>query len=192
MPQDETKPTTETSAAALSEGEEQAVVADAIQDYNGSTILGDPMSVSLALGSLGWVVAMLAAAVAFHRSGAGWPVTLLVGFAAVFAACVFMAPRGPPSLLWWQRIALAVVILGGVVAIELSQYLSFNPVRSAFVLGVQGRYFTPFAAVAAFALSNSLLNRPSFELFCKLVCSLFVVSAHTCAFLILARAAGKV
>jgi uncharacterized membrane protein len=131
------------------------------------------------VGRLGWLNIRL-------------PAWIPVGFAAVFAACVFMAPRDPPSLLWWQRIALAVVILGGVVAIELSQYLSFNPVRSAFVLGVQGRYFTPFAAVAAFALSNSLLNRPSFELFCKLVCSLFVLSAHTCAFLILARAAGKV
>ena len=64
---------------------EQAVVADAIQYYNEDNILGDPMSVSLALGLLGWMVAMIAAAVAFRRSGAGWPLTLLVGLTALFA-----------------------------------------------------------------------------------------------------------
>jgi lysylphosphatidylglycerol synthetase-like protein (DUF2156 family) len=85
---------------------EQAAVADAIQDYNGSAILGDPMSVSLALGSLGWVVAMVAAAVAFHRSGAGWPVTLLVGFAAVFF--VHPPPVGPVGLLCFAAAAVLI------------------------------------------------------------------------------------
>ena len=84
----------------------QAVVADAIEDYNGSPILGDPMSVSLALGSLGWVVAMLAAAVAFRRSGAGWPVTLLVGFAAVFF--VHPPPVGPVGLFCFAAAAVLI------------------------------------------------------------------------------------
>ena len=57
---------------------EQAAVADAIQHYNGNAILADP-SISLVLGGFGWVVAMLAAAVAFRRAGASWPTTLLVG-----------------------------------------------------------------------------------------------------------------
>ena len=54
---------------------EQAVVADAIQYYNEDNILGDPMSVSLAAGLLGWLVAMVAAAVALRRAGAGWILT---------------------------------------------------------------------------------------------------------------------
>ena len=41
---------------------EQAVVADAIQHYNEDNILGDPISVSLVGRSLGWMVAMVAAA----------------------------------------------------------------------------------------------------------------------------------
>ena len=85
---------------------EQAAVADAIQDYNGSNILGDPMSVSLALGSLGWVVAMVAAAVAFRRSGAGWPVTLLIGFAAVFF--VHPPPVGPVGLVCFAAAAVLI------------------------------------------------------------------------------------
>ena len=53
---------------------EQAVVADAIQDYNRNPILTDP-SLSMLLGTLGWITAMIAAAVAFRQEGAGWPLT---------------------------------------------------------------------------------------------------------------------
>jgi len=91
---------------------EQAAVADAIEDYNGNAILADPVSVSLVLGFFGWVVAMLAAAVAFRRAGAGWPVTILVGLASLFA--IHPPPIGPPALVciaaaavlierWWAR-----------------------------------------------------------------------------------------
>ena len=69
-------------------------------------ILGDPMSVSLALGSLGWVVAMVAAAVAFRRSGAGWPVTLLVGFSAVFV--IHPPPVGPVGLVCFAAAAVLI------------------------------------------------------------------------------------
>ena len=75
---------------------EQDAVAGAIQELNGNAILADP-SISLALGFLGWVVAMLAAAVAFRRSGAGWGVTLLVGFSALFA--IHPPPIGPLGLV---------------------------------------------------------------------------------------------
>jgi hypothetical protein len=74
---------------------DQIVVADAIQHYNGNAILADP-SISLVLGFLGWVVAMLAAAVAFRQSGASWPITLLVGLAALFA--IHPPPVGPLGL----------------------------------------------------------------------------------------------
>ena len=85
---------------------EQAAVADAIQEYTGNPILGDPMSVSLALGLLGWIVAMVAAAVAFHRAGAGWPVTLLVGFGALFA--IHPPPVGPVGLICFAAAAVLI------------------------------------------------------------------------------------
>src|SRR5918999_2083026 len=84
---------------------EQAVVADAIQDYNRNAILADP-SVALVLGTLGWVVAMAAAAVAFRRAGAGWPVTLLVGFAALFA--IHPPPIGPVGLACFAAAAVLI------------------------------------------------------------------------------------
>jgi hypothetical protein len=85
---------------------EQAAVADAIQDYNGNALLADPVSVSLVLGFFGWVVAMLAAAVAVRRAGAGWPATLLLGGAAVFA--VHPPPIGPIGLACF---AVAAVLI---------------------------------------------------------------------------------
>jgi hypothetical protein len=75
---------------------EQAVVADAIQDYNRNPILTDP-SLSLLAGGFGWIVAMIAAAVAFRQVGASWGLTLLIGFAAVFA--VHPPPVGPLGLV---------------------------------------------------------------------------------------------
>jgi hypothetical protein len=84
---------------------EQAAVADAIQHYNGNAILADP-SISLVLGFLGWVVAMLAAAVALHRAGAGWPVTILVGVAALFA--IHPPPVGPFGLVCFAAAAVLI------------------------------------------------------------------------------------
>jgi hypothetical protein len=84
---------------------EQAVVADAIQDYNRNWISADP-SVALILGSLGWVVAMLAAAVALRRAGAGWPVTVLVGLAALFA--MHPPPVGPVGLACFAAAAVLI------------------------------------------------------------------------------------
>jgi hypothetical protein len=85
---------------------EQAVVADAIQHYNEDNILGDPISVSLAAGLLGWMVAMIAAAVAFRRSGAGWPLTLLVGLTALFA--IHPPPIGPAALVCFAAAAVLI------------------------------------------------------------------------------------
>lgn len=88
---------------------EQAVVADAIQDYNRNAIITDP-SLSMILGTLGWITAMIAAAVAFRREGAGWPVTLVIGLAAVFA--IHPPPIGPLGL---------VCFAAGVVLVERSR-----------------------------------------------------------------------
>ena len=77
--------------------EEQAAVADAIQEVNRNDVLGDPLSVTLVLGFFGWVVAMVAAGVAFRKAGASWPITILVGGAALFA--IHPPPVGPIGLL---------------------------------------------------------------------------------------------
>jgi hypothetical protein len=82
---------------------EQGAVADAIQDLNRNPILADP-SISLVLGAAGWIVAMVAAATAFRRAGAGWPVTLLIGFAALFA--VHPPPVGPIGLFCFAAAAV--------------------------------------------------------------------------------------
>ena len=86
--------------------DEQAVVADAIQDYNRNAVLAEPASVSLILGFFGWVVAMVAAGVAFRKAGASWPISILVAGAALFA--VHPPPVGPIGLA--SFIAAAVLI----------------------------------------------------------------------------------
>jgi hypothetical protein len=86
--------------------EEQAVVADAIQDYNRNAVLAEPASISLIVGFFGWVVSMVAAAVAFRKAGASWPITLLVGGAALFA--IHPPPVGPIGLA--SFVAAAILI----------------------------------------------------------------------------------
>jgi hypothetical protein len=85
---------------------EQAAVAGAIQDYNENAMLGDPASISLILGFFGWVVAMMAAALAFRRAGAGWPVTLLLGGASLFA--IHPPPVGPVGLVCFAAAAVLI------------------------------------------------------------------------------------
>ena len=86
---------------------EQAVVADAIQEYNRNWLTAEPASISMIVGFFGWVVAMFAAAYALRRAGATWPVTLLVGGAALFA--VHPPPVGPVGL---------VCLTGALVLVE--------------------------------------------------------------------------
>jgi hypothetical protein len=85
---------------------EQAAVADAIQHYNGDAVVGDPVSVALILGLVGWMVAMLAAAAAFRRAGAGWLVTALLALAALFA--IHPPPVGPAALVCFAAAAVLI------------------------------------------------------------------------------------
>ena len=84
---------------------EQAVLADAIQHYNRNAIITDP-SISFVAGAVGWITAMIAAAVALRRDGAGWMPTLLIGLAAVFAA--HPPPLGPIGLICFAAAAVLV------------------------------------------------------------------------------------
>jgi hypothetical protein len=62
---------------------ERAPVADAIQDFFNNPVTGS-LSVFGSIGNLAWVVAVTAAAMAFHRAGAGRAVPLLLGCSSVF------------------------------------------------------------------------------------------------------------
>jgi hypothetical protein len=84
---------------------EQAVIADAIQALATSPLVGDP-SLFGSIGNVSWVVAMVAAAVAFHRAGAGLPVTLLLGAASLFA--MHPPPFGPIGLASFTAAAVLV------------------------------------------------------------------------------------
>ena len=86
--------------------DEQAVVADAIQEYNRNAVTAEPASISMIAGFFGWVVAMLAAAVAFRRAGASWPITILVALSALFA--VHPPPIGPAALVCFAAGAVLV------------------------------------------------------------------------------------
>jgi len=85
---------------------EQAAVAAAIEDLNANDVLADPLSVSLVLGLLGWVVALVAAAVALRRAGAGWAPTVLVGLSALFA--IHPPPVGPAALICFAAAAVLI------------------------------------------------------------------------------------
>ena len=76
---------------------DQAVVADAIQDYNRNWIVAEPASIALIVGFFAWVIAMTSAAYAHRKAGATWPVTLLIVGAALFAVHPF--PIGPIGLV---------------------------------------------------------------------------------------------
>jgi hypothetical protein len=85
---------------------EQDVVADAIQHYNRSDFVGDPLSFSLLVGFFGWVIGMLAAAVAFRSAGASWPIVVLIGLAALFA--IHPPPVGPIGLACFAAAAVLI------------------------------------------------------------------------------------
>lgn len=81
---------------------ERAGAAGAIQDLNEHWIT----QVTLVLGSLGWIVAMIATAVAVRGVGARWPAVVLLGLASAFA--VHPPPVGPVALLCFAAAAMLV------------------------------------------------------------------------------------
>lgn len=78
-------------------------VADAMQDYFDSPVL----FVLSIFGNMAWVVAMVAAAVAFRRSGAGWPVTLLIACSSLFV----LHDAGPIGAIGLVCFAAAAVLV---------------------------------------------------------------------------------
>jgi hypothetical protein len=74
---------------------ERPAVADAIQSLGSNAIVGDPGVVAL-VGSLAWIVAILAAAVAYRHIGAPLLATVLLGLS--FVVVSHPPPIGPVGL----------------------------------------------------------------------------------------------
>ena len=79
---------------------EQAAVAGAIQDFNEHWVT----QVALLIGFSGWVVAMVATAIAARGAGAGWPAVALLGLASAFV--IHPPPVGPVALVCFAAGAL--------------------------------------------------------------------------------------
>lgn len=62
---------------------EREVVAGAVQELWSNPFVGEPSAFN-AIGNLSWIVAMIAAAVAFSRAGAGRAVTALLALSSLF------------------------------------------------------------------------------------------------------------
>ena len=84
---------------------QRPAVADAIQSLGDNVIVGDPGALAM-VGSLAWVVAVLAAAIAYRQVGAPLLATIL--FALSFVVVSHPPPIGPIGLLCF---ASAVALL---------------------------------------------------------------------------------
>jgi hypothetical protein len=85
---------------------EQAGIADAMEWVSRDSALFGDFGLIAGIGSLGWIVAVIAAAVAFRRAGAPRPVPWLLGLSAI--TTVHPPPTGPVGLALF---ALAVGLL---------------------------------------------------------------------------------
>jgi predicted membrane protein DUF2142 len=92
-----------------------------------------------------------------------WPVPGLVYllYPLSVAASLLRTDEGqdqaPPRPATRRRRILALLFVAGYVLTITSLYVAFTPVKSSFVAGVQGRYFTPVAPLLLLALAGSPL-----------------------------------
>jgi hypothetical protein len=91
-------------------GAEQAAVAGAIQDFNEHWVT----QVALVIGFCGWIVAMVATAIAARGAGARWPAVALLALAAAFV--IHPPPVGPIALVCFAAGALLVERARGTAA----------------------------------------------------------------------------
>jgi hypothetical protein len=91
---------------------QRPAVADAIQSLGDNAIVGDPGVVAM-LGSLAWIVAVLAAAIAYRHVGAPLLATVLLGLS--FIVVSHPPPIGPIGL---------VCFAGGVALLARAQRVS--------------------------------------------------------------------
>jgi hypothetical protein len=100
--------------------DERPVVSDAIQSLQENVVVGES-SFAMGIGGLAWVVAVIAAAVAYRRAGAPVVVTVLLGLSAVVIS--HPPPIGPFGLLCFAA-AVAVLAVRDRSAAHASRPLS--------------------------------------------------------------------
>ncbi|HVF73182.1 MAG TPA: DUF2142 domain-containing protein [Chthoniobacterales bacterium] len=114
------------------------------------------------------------------------------GCAVALFVLTVSGSKKPPWPSPPQRAALGAIVLLGIVAIEFMLYLTFSGVSSPFIIGVQGRYFTALAFLAAFAFSSSWVDLSRWNPGITAACLTVIGATHCSAYLALARAAGKI
>jgi uncharacterized membrane protein len=80
---------------------------------------------------------------------------LVMGLAVV----VFMGSAEPVRTTPWQRFVMVVTACVLTVTVCVSLYLGWSPVASPLVIGLQGRYFIPVAALVLFSIYGVQLRR---------------------------------
>ena len=81
--------------------------------------------------------------------------------AVVMILAIMVSVRDQPPLdTTLRRLAAAALFLGAVCAVFLLEYLSWSPVGSRFIEGVQGRYFLPIMPFLGFLLPRHRLPDP--------------------------------
>lgn len=98
------------------------------------------------VGTIGWLAMPLP------------PISYALAVTGMLLSILIRRPSEPivsrVSALWQL-----LMVLGGVVLIELALYVTWNPVGSPFIEGVQGRYFLPLLGLFLLAL-HTLLRMP--------------------------------
>ena len=95
----------------------------------------------------------------------GWLDTTLPNLyypsAGLVLLAAFFASRVPAPLDARRRMAAAGLVVAAVVAVFALQYLSWSPIGSGTIEGVQGRYFLPLVPFLGLALPHGRLRLPS-------------------------------
>jgi uncharacterized membrane protein len=82
------------------------------------------------------------------------PAPFYPAWAVVLVGVAFADGPQPAVLGWARRAALAFGFAVAALAVLVTAYLGWNPVGATHVLGVQGRYFLPFAPALLLALPS--------------------------------------
>ena len=110
------------------------------------------------------------------------PAWVTTGYAVSLLLGCFVGRPNTPQPKPWQRAVIGAVALGGIGAIHLLLYITYN------LAWIQGRYFIPFFMVAAFALAVSIPIPKPVRFAMRSACIGFALLANLVSLLAIARA----